>query len=414
MPASEQSRRARFHSLLLSKIRLLTDDSIALTFLVPQALRDEYRFLPGQYLTLRADIEGESLRRSYSIASASQQADRLEVGIRRVEGGRFSNWACGLSAGINMDVMTPQGNFTATIDVPPATQAHSAEQGVVDADSVTASVTDPASRAASEPSTGKQYLLIAAGSGITPCLSIIKSVLQAEKETRITLIYGNRNSNSIMFVDDLKALKDRYTDRFSIIHVLSRERTDSQLLKGRINSEKLQSFSDLKLISDKPWHSAYCCGPEAMLDEVVEWLLETKGLLPDQVHRELFMVAGSEQSKFKPAAASSVDRPSDTAAPKETDPDQVMVTIRIDGAERQVSVRGSSETILAAADRGGLELPFSCASGMCCACRCKVVAGSVNMDANYSLAKWEVEAGYVLACQSRHAEGDLILDFDQS
>jgi len=385
MPASQPSRRAGFHSLLLSRIRLLTDDSIGLTFLVPESLREAYSFLPGQYLTLKADVNGESLRRSYSIASASQQVDQLEVGIRRVEGGRFSNWACDLSAGINMDVMTPQGNFTAKLN---------------EEESNSATSNDSAS--------GKQYLLIAAGSGITPCLSIIKSVLGAETESRITLIYGNRSSDSIMFVDDLKALKDLYTDRFSLIHVLSRERTDSPLLQGRIDTEKLQQFSDLKLISDEPWHSAYCCGPEAMLDEVVDWLVEKKGLLPEQVHRELFMVAGSEQSQFKPVP------PADHVATTENDPNEITVTIRIDGSERQVLVRGSTETILAAADRNGLDLPFSCAGGMCCTCRCKVMAGSVNMDANYSLAKWEVEAGYVLACQSRHAEGELILDFDQT
>ena len=392
MPASKPSRPARFHSLLLTKIRLLTDDSTALTFLVPDSLRDDYSFLPGQYLTLKADIAGESLRRSYSIASASQDAARLEVGIRRVEGGRFSNWACDLSAGINMDVMTPQGNFNVELQ-------H--EEG--------AAIDE------TNPAGAKQYLLIAAGSGITPCLSIIKSVLQEEPQTSITLIYGNRSSDSIMFVDDLKALKDRYTRRFSMIHVLSRERTDAPLLQGRIDSEKLQSFSDLKLISDNPWQGAYCCGPEAMLDDVVAWLVDKKGLLPEQVHRELFMVAGSEQSQYVPE--NSDDRSLGKIGKvdsNEGDPGEVMVTIRIDGSERQVPVRGSSETILAAADRSGLELPFSCAGGMCCTCRCKVMAGSVNMDANYSLAKWEVEAGYVLACQSRHAEGELILDFDQS
>jgi len=398
MPSRETTRQPGFHGLLLSKIRLLTDDSVALTFLVPESLREEYRFLPGQYLTLRANVDGEDLRRSYSIASASQNGDRLEVGIRRVAGGRFSNWACTLSAGISMDVMTPQGNFVAELE---ATQS----------EEVTSRSDLPVN---TESANGKQYLLIAAGSGITPCLSIIKSVLQEETETSITLVYGNRNSDSIMFVDDLKALKDRYTDRFSVIHVLSRERMDSPLLQGRIDSEKLQRFSDLKLISDKPWHSAYCCGPEAMTDDVVEWLSDNKGLSPEQVHRELFMVAGSQQSQNVPKSVQDGDAVLGVGESNDVDPGELVVTIRIDGSERQVPVRGVSETILQAADRSGLDLPFSCAGGMCCTCRCKVMSGAVTMDANYSLAKWEVEAGYVLACQSRHSDGELVLDFDQS
>ena len=368
-----KTTRARFHSLFLTKVRLLTEDSVGLTFLVPDELLEQYRFQPGQYLTLKTDIDGQSVRRSYSIASGIDQPNRLEVGIRQVPSGLFSTHACAMSAGIYLDVMTPQGMFTAQ---------------------PTAGVSDGS----------RHFLFIAAGSGITPCLSIIKSLLVSDPQAVCTLVFGNRTFDSMMFADDIKALKDRHTDRFSIINVLSQERQESQLLRGRIDGTKLDAFLDTGLLTDNNWHAAYCCGPEPMLDEVTQWLEKTS-LSSDQIHRELFVAVGDSGNTVTRVTGATEKKNLSSASDAE-------LHIKIDGTERQIPLRATSETVLEAATRAGLELPFSCAGGMCCTCRCKVLEGDVTMDANYSLARWEVEAGYTLACQSRSSSDKLVVDFD--
>jgi len=366
--------RARFHSLLLTKVRLLTEDSVGLTFLVPDELLEQYRFKPGQYLTLKSDIDGQSVRRSYSIASGIDQPNRLEVGIRQVPGGLFSSYACAMSAGVFVDVMTPQGVFTA----------------------------EPGKDVSKDP---RHFLFIAAGSGITPCLSIIKSQLVSDSQSVCTLVFGNRTFDSMMFADDIKALKDRYTDRLSIINVLSQERQESSLLAGRIDAAKLDTFLDTGLLSDNHWHAAYCCGPEPMLDEVTKWLENTR-LSPEQIHRELFVASGNNSDTTSKSTSTVTTEKNSLSS---TD---AQLHIKIDGTERTIPLRATSETVLEAATRAGLELPFSCAGGMCCTCRCKVLEGEVEMDANYSLARWEVEAGYTLACQSRSSSDKLVVDFD--
>ena len=361
-------KRPEFHSLLLTRVRLLTEDAVGLTFLVPDELLDAYRFVPGQYLTLRAEIEGRDVRRCYSIASAQQDSNRLEVGIKRVENGLFSNYACGLSAGINLEVMTPQGNFVA------------------------------------EPGGRHNYLVVAAGSGITPCLSIIKTVLQSEPQTQITLLYGNSTSTSIMFADDIKALKDKFVDRLSVIHVLSRERQDAELFNGRISVEKLRSLHELGILGSAPWDAAYCCGPEEMISDIKP-ALESIGIDESNIKHELFL---SQQDSQAPAPATRAA----PAASVNTVEDSVSALIRVDGRERSITLAGRDETVLQAANRQGLDLPFSCAGGMCCTCRCKLLEGEVTMDANFSLAEWEVKEGYVLACQARATSEELVLDFD--
>lgn len=365
-------KRPEFHSLLLTRVRLLTGDSVGLTFCIPDNLVEHYRFHPGQYLTLRARLQGEDVRRCYSIASASQDEQKLEVGIKRVAGGVFSSYACELSAGINLQVMTPQGSFVA------------------------------------ETGGTHQYLVLAAGSGITPCLSILKSVLAAEPDSRIALIYGNRDTASIMFADDLKALKDRYMDRLSVVHILSRERQDTELLNGRIDAEKLSRLHALGMLGPGLWDAAYCCGPQQLIDAVVP-ALQTIGIDQTNIKRELF---------FTDSEALAVTRQStdvdgvETATGTNRLSDAKQALIRIDGAEKQITLTGRDETVLQAATRQGIDLPFSCTGGMCCTCRCKLVEGQVTMDANFSLADWEVDAGFVLACQARAGSDRLVLDFD--
>ncbi len=348
--------KPEFHELTIAAVRPLTDESVAVSFNVPAELATSYKFVPGQYLTLRTTIDGEDVRRSYSICSA--KGENLEVGIKHLPGGLFSTYAQSLNAGDSLQVMTPQGNFKAEIG-------------------------------------GRhQYVLIAAGSGITPCLSIARSVLEHEPESLVTLVYGNRTTSSIMFRQELNDLKDVHTTRFVCVNELSRERQDAECLNGRIDGGKITALSEQKLLNLSHCDGVYICGPSAMVEEV-------KGVLGDgvTVHTELFTTGSAFDNK----------KVSDTV----TDTDAVPVKIIIDGAEREVMVNPQAETVLAAAQKAGLDLPFSCAGGMCCTCRCKVVNGQTAMDMNFSLADWEVEAGFTLACQTRPLDNAVLLDFDE-
>ena len=350
-----------FHELEINAVRQLTDDSVAISFAVPDELASSYEFIPGQYLTLSTESKGENTRRSYSICSSIE--DNLEVGIKRVDGGLFSQPAQSLSVGDTLQVMTPQGNFKA-------------------------------------PLCGKhRYLLIAAGSGITPCLSIAKSVLHAEPKSEIALLYGNRNAATIMFRDDINALKDTYMQRFMVTHVLSGERQDAQVLNGRIDTDKLRELSQLKMIDIGSFDGIYLCGPYEMTEAAKSWLKE-QGVEESKIHFELFNTGDFRPPvPVKPAVDSTVG-------------DQSIVKIIIDGAEREIAVNAEKETVLGAAQKAGMDLPFSCAGGMCATCRCKVIEGRTAMDMNFSLADWEVEAGFTLACQTRPLDGDVVLDFD--
>lgn len=349
-----------FNTLTISHIKP-QPDGITLGFEVPESLRAHYSFVPGQYLTLRATINNEDIRRSYSICSY-HKADVLEVGIKRVPGGVFSNFAAELTPGDTLQVMTPEGRFTANI--------------------------------------GGQhnYLLVAAGSGITPCLSIAHSVLQDEPTSRITLLYGNRTSQSIMFRQEIDDLKDSYNERFMLVHVLSAENQDAALFNGRINADKLKRFDDAGLIDAKAFDAVYLCGPKEMTEHCSAALAQL-GVDKSRIKFELFFT-GNEPTPIRKTVSAS-DAQSGTP-----------VKIIIDGVERTVQV--NDETVLAAAQKSGLDLPFSCAGGMCCTCRCKVVSGETAMDVNFSLADWEIEAGFTLACQTRATGGGVVLDFDAS
>ena len=352
----------QFYELKISKVRQLTDQSVALSFTVPDELKSVFTFIPGQYLTLRAAIEAEDTRRSYSICS-SQNSDLLEVGIKQVPDGVFSNFASRLKAGDYLSVMPPQGRFTAQTG-----GSHS-------------------------------YLLIAAGSGITPCLSIISSVLESETESNITLVYGNRSTADIMFRDALNALKDRFTERLQVFHVLSREVQDIDLTNGRIDGKKITQFNDANLFSPNQMDAAYICGPEDMIKSVSESLLEL-GMDTNVVHFELFTTENSAK-KHREIPIQELE-------------ESTSITITLDGTTRQFGLDAEHETVLAAAQRAGLDLPFSCEGGMCCTCRCKIVSGDSKMNVNYSLQDWEVEAGYTLACQTRPTSKNLVLDFDDT
>ena len=352
----------RFHPLEITDVTRETPDAVSLTFKVPPELTPDFAFRPGQYLTLRAEVDGEDVRRSYSICAAP--GEPLRVGVKRLEGGRLSGFAAGLKPGDRIDVMPPEGRF-----------------GVA-------------------PGGRHDYLLIGAGSGITPLLSIARAVLAEEPESRVTLLYGNRDSASIMFLEELEDLKDRHLDRFRLVHLLSREAQDVELLHGRIDPARLEALARAGLIRPAEADGVFLCGPGDMTDAAAR-TLAALGAPEDAIHFE----------RFTPAADAPPPKPASDAA-KRAAQAGVEVSVILDGARRNFPLRREGLTVLEAAHEAGLELPYSCAGGMCCTCRCKVVEGAAEMAVNYSLEPWELEAGYLLACQARPSTDRLTLDFD--
>lgn len=345
-----------FHELVISEVRQEGSDAVALVLGVPLELAQAFAFVPGQYLTLRADIEGEDVRRSYSIASGPDGA--LCVGVRQVEGGLFSSYAQDLKAGDRVQVMEPEGRFRL------------AEQ--------------------------QDLVLIAAGSGVTPMVAIAAAGL--ERGANVTMVYGNRDFAHVMFRSELEALKDQYMGRFTLIHVLSREEQDVPLLNGRITGAKITQMAKAGAIDLAAVDGIFLCGPGEMIADASGALVKL-GIAADTIHSERFTPDG-EAPKVRSKAAREVAQSG------------VEVEVILDGTRKRFSVEDGDENIVAAAARQGLELPYSCKGGMCCTCRCRVVEGSGEMATNYSLEPWELEAGFTLACQTRPTSKKLVLDFD--
>jgi ring-1,2-phenylacetyl-CoA epoxidase subunit PaaE len=355
---------SQFHTLKVRDIVKETRDAVVLTFDVPQELSDTYRYAQGQYLTLRATVNDEDIRRSYSICSAVQD-NALRVAIKRVQGGEFSTWANEtLKAGDAIEVMPPMGNFNLPLS---ADHQH-------------------------------HYVGFAAGSGITPLLSIIKTTLMTEPNSRFTLFYGNRASSSVIFKEELAALKDQYLGRFTLAYVLSREPQDIALFNGRIDKEKcdqlLSSWIDINDID-----GVFICGPEQMTKDVSA-LLQEKGLSKSKIKAELFAASTPKKIRTRDTATDVVAQTCD-------------VTLIVDGAHVSFSMEREKESVLDAALRNGVEIGYSCKAGVCSTCRCKVVSGKVDMDANYALEDYEVARGFVLSCQSFPQTDSVVMDFDQ-
>jgi ring-1,2-phenylacetyl-CoA epoxidase subunit PaaE len=354
---------SKFHSLPVAKVERETRDAICVTFDVPDALRDLFRFEPGQHLTLRTRLADEDIRRSYSICSPA--GGPLRIAVKRTPGGLFSMWANdALREGATLDVMPPMGHFNVVADA----------------------------------SVSRHYLGIAAGSGITPLLSIVATALMGEPRSRFTLIYGNRASSTVMFRDELGALKDRYLDRLNLVHVLSREPQDIELLHGRIDRAKADAlFETWVPIANVDY--AFICGPEGMMDAVRESLL-AHGLAAEQIRIERFAASIPKHTH--------VPRPLPQAAHSECE-----VNVIIDGSQRMFLVEKSVENIIDGGLRNGIELPYSCKGGVCSTCRCKVRDGQVDMDVNFALEDYEVARGFILACQSYPVTDKVTIDFDQ-
>ena len=355
----------RFHKLVIKDIRRETPDCVSLAFEVPTELREAFRYTPGQYLTLRREHEGEELRRSYSICS-SPLDDEWRVAIKKVPEGRFSTLAVdGLHAGDTLDVMPPQGRFSPSLH---ATNA-------------------------------KRYVLFAAGSGITPILSIAKTVLLTEPNSHVYLVYGNRGRNSIIFKETIEGLKNKFLNRLSVYHVLSREQGDSDLFFGRLDYVKATQFLQ-KIVPAAQLDDAFICGPEEMIHGVKQALTEA-GVAADKIHFELFT-----STKGATAAKAAL-------RPAGEDDQKSQVTVRLDGRAYPLPMSYYGDTVLDAALAMGVDAPYSCKNGMCSTCRARVTHGTAAMDVNYSLSEVEVAKGYVLTCQARPTSAEVTVDFDQ-
>lgn len=352
----------RFHPLRVSAFTRETPDAVCITLEPPPHAEDTFRFTPGQYLTLRRVIDGVEHRRSYSICSAPGEG--LRVGVKRVPGGLFSAWAVEeLKAGDVVEAMPPEGRFGLSPD--PATPP-------------------------------RTVLLVAAGSGITPILSIASSILAREPASRVVLLYGNRSAGSIMFRTALEDLKDRYLARFSVVHVLSREKHELAALHGRLDAERIRALLP-GLLDPAAIDAAFLCGPSGLPEAATE-ALSALGVPPERIHTEHFTTA-----------AATAPRPLAPVVPDA--PPAAIAAITLDGVTRDVPL-AQGETVLEAGLRAGLDLPWSCRGGMCCTCRARVTEGAAEMALNYSLQPWEVEGGYVLTCQSRPTTDRVALDYD--
>lgn len=352
----------KFHRLAIADLRRETPDAISLSFAVPAALARDYSFAPGQYLTLRTQIEGEEVRRSYSICTAPDDGE-LRIAVKRVNGGAFSNWAMeALKVGDELEVMTPTGRFGAM----------------------------PA------PGDGRVHLGFAAGSGITPIISIIRGVLGREPNSRFFLFYGNRSVRDILFRSELEELKDRFIGRLSVFHVLSQEEQDLPILHGRLDRAKVERLLRVMLPAAAVDH-VYICGPATMSEEV-DATCRDLGIAPDKIHVERFVSEFGGRPRPRPAIAPEA-------------PPAAMATVIVDGKRREVPV-AQGEAILDAALRAGVDLPYACKGGMCSTCRAKLVEGKAEMEFNYSLEPWELKAGFVLTCQAKPTTERVVVDYD--
>ncbi|MCH7668991.1 MAG: 2Fe-2S iron-sulfur cluster binding domain-containing protein [Acidobacteria bacterium] len=355
MPAAE------FHTLQVASVEPLTDESVLLTFTVPDNLKSAYAFVAGQHLILRADIDGVDVRRSYSICTSAGSGE-LQVAVKRLEDGAFSTYVnTQLAAGDTLAVTLPTGDFLLHTD----------------------------------PETARHYLAIAAGSGITPVMSMISTTLESEPASRFTLLFGNRDGRSIMFLEELGALKDRFPSRFSLLHILSREPNAIPLFEGRIDGAKLKDvFSTVVDIGSV--NAFYLCGPAGMVDDATEFLT-SRGVEETNINTELFFTDRDAITPPQPVA---------------DDADGVVVEFELAGRVSTVVVPPDGAPILDYVLSARTDAPFSCRNGACASCRAVVIEGEVVMDHNWALTQDEVDAGQILTCQSHPVLTSLKLSYD--
>jgi len=360
----------RFYPLKISDVRPETDTAVCISFEVPAELKDTFAFTQGQFLTLSATINGKEVRRAYSICSGVDDGV-LKVGIKCVEGGVFSNYANdNFKVGVEVDVLPPQGTFFTKLD-----SQHE-----------------------------KRYMCLAVGSGITPILSITKSILSREPKSFVTVLYGNRQTSQMMFKEELSFLKNRYLDRLQIIHIMSREDQGSDLLGGRIDNTKGYKLQKSGLINIKNTDDVFICGPESMMSQVSHGF-RLEGLSEDCIHYELFGSSADDAQAALQKAKARREKFGDAKASK--------INLRADGRMISFPLSTVGENILDAGMRNGMELPYSCKAGVCSTCKAKLVKGTVDMDISHGLEPHEVEAGFILTCQAHPTSDEVEVDFDK-
>ena len=353
-----------FHSLRVRRVEKETDDCVSIEFDVPPELTEAFQFKQGQNLTIKKSFNGEELRRNYSICTSPFE-NKLKVAVKKAEGGVFSTWANEeLKAGEFLEVLPPTGKFYTDLD----------------------------------PSRKKNYVAFAAGSGITPIISIIKTTLVTEPRSEFTLVYGNRTKNSIIFKEEIEALKDKFIDRFRVYHILSRELTEAEINNGRIDVDKLELLFS-KVIDLNRSDEFFLCGPEEMIF-CIKGYLEARGVASNKIHFELFTVPGQVQS------AKTIAKPAAEEGPKAN------VSVKLDGIVFEFDLDYESDSILDAALKQGADLPYACKGGVCTTCKARLVEGEVKMDVNWGLEPEEVAKGFILTCQSHPTTSKVVVDFD--
>ncbi len=358
-----------FYPLTISNVERLTKESVALDFAVPEDLAERFIFKQGQHLTLKMDIDGQDIRRSYSICMGTN-SQTLRVGVKAIENGLFSNFANNkLQKGMQIEVMPPQGHFYSEL----------------------------------AENSNKQYLLIAVGSGITPILSQIETILAVEPHAQITLLYGNKRTPLMMFREHLSFLKNQYLERFRIFNFFTKEENDAEILNGRISAQKIIDLDQARMISIKEFDDVFVCGPETMTLEIAN-AFKSWGLAESQIHYELFFSGDAAKRAEKTQAERAEKYGSKTSS----------VSVKVAGRKVLMELEMGGDSILDAAIENGADLPFSCKAGVCATCKAKVISGKVEMDLNHSLTEQEIKDGMILTCQSHPISEKVEIDFDFS
>jgi len=356
-----------FYPLVISHKEQLTPQAIALTFDLPQSISNQFRYQQGQHLTLKIQLNGDDIRRSYSICNGVKK-QQLQVAIKAIDSGIFSNYALDqLKPGMSIEVLPPQGHFYSELD----------------------------------KNNQKHYCLIAVGSGITPILSQLESILSVEPNSQVTLIYGNQKISQMMFRDRLCFIKNENMTRFNWLNLLTQESGEAEVLNGRISAEKILQLHNKKLFQIEDFDEVFICGPEAMTLEVAE-AFEFWGKSKEQVHYELFFSFSSEQK----AQQAQVKRAKKFANKTS------IVSLKISGRKTQLPIEMGGKNILDSAIEQGADLPFSCKAGVCATCKAKVISGKVEMDNNHSLTAPELADGMILTCQAHPISDEVEIDFD--
>lgn len=355
-----------FHPLAIKELKKETSGCVSVLFDVPAELTSVFQFTQGQGITIRAIIKGEEVRRTYSICSSPLE-QQLRVAIKQVDGGLFSSFANEqLKKNDVLEVMPPVGRFYTLLN----------------------------------PAHQKNYIAFAAGSGITPVLSILKTTLATEPNSTFTLVYGNKSRASIIFFEELEGLKNKYISRFNLIHILSREKTDAAVNSGRITKDKCAQLSE-KLIDLKTADEFFICGPEEMIFSVRDFLLQ-QTVDEKKIHFELFTTSGQHNKSYD--VRTTMDDVSGT---------QSTISIQLDGRNFDVTIPTNSETtILDAAMQQGADVPYACKGGVCCTCKAKLIEGEVSMDVHWGLEQEEIDQGFILTCQSHPKTEKVVVDFD--